>query len=324
MKAKRSLPPSIDPVVAFGVHDSNLRLIERILSVKLMPVEDGLVIQGKEEAVTKASGVMDHVFALSANGQSVSHNDIKILIEKGKKNQEYKTEHVKLDGIQVSKRGKKIKPRTLNQAEYIKDMLNNDLVFAVGPAGTGKTFLAVGLAMHLLHTGRVKKVILTRPVVEAGENLGFLPGTLEEKINPYLKPLFDAINDMLSPEEIRYYMDNQIIELAPLAYMRGRTLSNAFVILDEAQNTTVTQMKMFLTRLGEHSKMVVTGDITQIDLPYGKVSGLKQAIEIFEDIDGIRFIQFEKQDVVRHGLVQKIIEIYEKRENETWKEITIR
>lgn len=324
MKAKRSLPPSIDPVVAFGVHDSNLRLIERILTVKLFPVEDGLVIQGKDHAVTKASGVLDKIFTLAGNGQPVSHNDIKILIEKGGKGKDYSAEHVKLDGIQVSKRGKMIKPRTLNQSEYIQDMLNNDLVFSVGPAGTGKTFLAVGLAMHLLHAGRVKKVILTRPVVEAGENLGFLPGTLEEKINPYLKPLFDAINDMLSPEEVRHYMDSQIIELAPLAYMRGRTLSNAFVILDEAQNTTVTQMKMFLTRLGEHSKMVVTGDITQIDLPYGKISGLKQAMELFEDTEGIRFIQFDKQDVVRHGLVQKIIEIYEKRESETWKEMTIR
>jgi phosphate starvation-inducible protein PhoH and related proteins len=323
MKAKRALPASIDPVVAFGVHDSNLRLMERVLGVKMFPVEDGLVIQGKEEAVTRASGVLDHIITLSGNGQPVSHSDIKILMDKGGKPRAH-AESLKLDGIQVSKRGKKIKPRTLNQAEYVKNMLHHDLVFVAGPAGTGKTFLAVALALHLLHTGRVKKVVLTRPVVEAGESLGFLPGTLEEKIDPYLKPLFDAINDMLSPEEMRSYMDNQVIELAPLAYMRGRTLSNAFVILDEGQNTTGTQMKMFLTRLGENSKMVVTGDITQVDLPKGKLSGLRQAMEIFKGIEGIKIMTFEKQDVVRHGLVQKIIETYEKRVNETWKETTTR
>lgn len=326
MKVKHLIPSSIDQVAAFGVHDSNLRLLERLLEVKVYPVpaKDELVIEGSDDGVAQAANVLTKLFYLVRNGQPVSHNEIRILLEDKEKLGGYQSEKIITEGLTLSKKGGRLKPRSARQADYFQKIINNDLVFAIGPAGTGKTYLAVGMALHQLYTGRVKKVILTRPVVEAGENLGFLPGTLEEKIDPYLRPLFDAINDMLPADEVRYLMENQVIELAPLAYMRGRTLANAFIILDESQNTTNTQMKMFLTRLGENSKMVVTGDITQIDLPYGKESGLKQSIDLFENVEGIEFMYFDQSDIVRHGLVQKIIEIYEKRENETWKEITAR
>ncbi len=324
MKVKIPIPSSTDPVIVYGVHDANLRLIERILNVKIYPSNESVVIEGEEETVTKAGNVLHNISLLTGKGQPVSHNEIKIMIEEGNKYGNYSNQKLISEGLILSKKGGRLKPRSLRQSEYIRQMLNYDLVFAVGPAGTGKTYLAVGLALHLLYIGRVKRVILTRPVIEAGENLGFLPGTLEEKIDPYLRPLFDAINEMLSPDELKSLMEDQIIELAPLAYMRGRTLSNAFVILDEGQNTTTMQMKMFLTRLGENSKMAVTGDITQIDLPYGRESGLKQAVELFQEVEGIKFSYFEQSDIVRHGLVKEIVEIYEKRENESWKEITAR
>lgn len=316
MKAKHPIPSSVDPLIAFGVHDSNLRLLERVLNIKIIPFlnESTVVIEGNEESMTKAAHVLNNIYLLSKEGQPVSHNEIKMMLEDSEKFDIPGFQKIASEGLIVSKRGNKLKPRNIHQAEYFQKMLANDLVFSIGPAGTGKTYLAVGLALHLLQIGRVRKVILTRPVVEAGENLGFLPGTLEEKIDPYLRPLFDAINDMLTPEEIRRLMESQTIELAPLAYMRGRTLSNAFVILDESQNTTTTQMKMFLTRLGENSKMVVTGDITQIDLPYGKESGLRQCADLFRGVEGIEFMYFDQGDVVRHGLVKKIIEIYDKRE----------
>jgi len=323
MKISQSIPPSINPVAAFGVNDSNLRLLERLLKIKMFPKENELIMEGEEDDVTKASQLMHQIYMLSNDEHPVTHNDIKLLIEEIKNEQNYVQDSLIAEGLAVSRKGNRIKPRTSHQVEYIRQMLNYDLTFAIGPAGTGKTYLAVGLALHMLLIGRVKRVILTRPVVEAGESLGFLPGTLEEKIDPYLRPLFDAINGMLSPEETKSYMESQTIELAPLAYMRGRTLSNSFIILDEAQNTIPMQMKMFLTRLGENSKMVVTGDITQIDLPYGKESGLKQASEIFKDVKEIKFTYFDKTDVIRHGLVKKILNIYEKRENETWKDLKL-
>ncbi len=324
MKIKQQIPSSINPVLAFGVHDSNLRLLERMLEVKIYPFEEELVIEGEEENIAKASNILNNIFVLAKGELPVLHNDIKLLIEDGGKTDSYNTGSISTDGLTASKKGYKFKPRTAHQKEYIQQMLTHDLTFAIGPAGTGKTYLAVGLALHLLFIGRVKKVVLTRPVVEAGENLGFLPGTLEEKIDPYLRPLFDAIKEMLSADELKFYIESQSIELAPLAYMRGRTLTNSFIILDEAQNTTTMQMKMFLTRLGENSKMVVTGDITQIDLPYGRESGLKQAQELFQKLEGIKFSYFDRADVVRHGLVKKILEIYEKRENEAWKELSVR
>ncbi len=321
MRLKKNFSTDFDYVSVFGVHDSNLRLIERLLHVKIYPSENTIDFEGKEENITKASHILDNIVKLSKTKKQVSHQEIKLLYEHLEKIGSYEPDDIISEGIIISKRGKILKPRNLNQLEYIKRILKSDLTFAIGPAGTGKTYLAVAVGLHLLFKGNVGRIILTRPVVEAGESLGFLPGTLEEKIDPYLRPLFDAMKDLLDPEELRYYIENQIVEIAPLAYMRGRTLSNSFVILDEAQNTTTMQMKMFLTRLGENSKMVITGDVTQIDLPYGKESGLKQAIELFKEEEDIEFFEFTASDVVRHGLVKKILDIYEKKERDSWKEI---
>ncbi|MGC8765232.1 MAG: PhoH family protein [Brevinematia bacterium] len=313
MRLKKDYPSDFDHVNVFGVHDSNLRLIERLLEVKIYPKENTIDFEGKEENITKAFHILDNIIKLSKNKKHVTHQEIKLLFEQSEKTDSYETDAIISDGLTTSRRGRKLKPRNLHQLEYIKKILLSDLTFAIGPAGTGKTYLAVGVGLHLLFKNQINRLILTRPVVEAGESLGFLPGTLEEKIDPYLRPLFDAIKDMLEADEVRHYIESQTIEIAPLAYMRGRTLSNSFVILDEAQNTTTMQMKMFLTRLGENSKMVVTGDITQIDLPSSKESGLKQAVELFKDVDGIEFHHFGEEDVIRHGIVKKILDIYKKR-----------
>lgn len=318
MVSSHPYPEASDQIAAFGVHDSNLRLLERLLSVKILLGPSSVQIEGEEDPVTRAGHILRQIYRLAKDNNPVSHQDVKILVEKSGKHNDFAYDRILTEGLPVSKRGKKLKPRNLHQSDYLKTILSNDLTFAVGPAGTGKTYLAVGLALHLLNIGRIQKVILTRPVVEAGESLGFLPGTLEEKIDPYLRPLYDAMGDMLAPDELRSYMENQTIEIAPLAYMRGRTLSNAFVILDEAQNTTAMQMKLFLTRLGEHSKMVVTGDITQIDLGPKQESGLKQATELFQGVEGIGFAWFDREDVVRHELVRKILEIYEFRRDPSW------
>ncbi len=313
MRLKKDYPSDFDHINVFGVHDSNLRLIERLLEVKIYPQEKTIDLEGKEENITKAFHILDNIFKLSKNKKHITHQEIKLLFEQSEKSGSYETDLLISDGLITSKRGKKLKPKNINQLEYIKKILKSDLTFSIGPAGTGKTYIAVGVGLHLLYKKQVGRLILTRPVVEAGESLGFLPGTLEEKIDPYLRPLFDAIKELLDPEEMRYYIEAQIIEVAPLAYMRGRTLSNSFIILDEAQNTTSMQMKMFLTRLGEDSKMVITGDITQIDLPSGKKSGLKEAGELFREIEEIEFHNFSEEDVIRHGIVKKILDIYEKK-----------
>ena len=319
---KIPVPQSINPVLAFGVHDSHLRLVERMLKVKLTPGEHNLIIEGDDESVAKTSYVLNRLFQLAQGNIPITHEDVRILIEKSETPSHYAGDNALKEGMVISgrRRGKefRVKPRNLNQQEYVKKMLSHDLVFSVGPAGTGKTYLAVAVGLHLLTKGMFSRLILTRPVIEAGENLGFLPGTLEEKIDPYVRPLYDAIHDMLPGDETRYLIEDGVIELAPLAYMRGRTLANSFVILDEAQNTTSLQMKMFLTRLGENSKMVITGDVSQIDLPVGRQSGLREAESYFKDVEGIAFHYFNRNDVVRHGLVKKIIEIYEnhdKKEN---------
>ncbi|OHD55434.1 MAG: hypothetical protein A2Y33_11610 [Spirochaetes bacterium GWF1_51_8] len=322
MSLKIPVPQSINPVLAFGVHDSHLRLVERMLKVKLTPGEHNLIIEGDDESVAKTSYVLNRLFQLAQGNIPITHEDVRILIEKSETPSHYAGDNALKEGMVISgrRRGKefRVKPRNLNQQEYVKKMLSHDLVFSVGPAGTGKTYLAVAVGLHLLTKGMFSRLILTRPVIEAGENLGFLPGTLEEKIDPYVRPLYDAIHDMLPGDETRYLIEDGVIELAPLAYMRGRTLANSFVILDEAQNTTSLQMKMFLTRLGENSKMVITGDVSQIDLPVGRQSGLREAESYFKDVEGIAFHYFNRNDVVRHGLVKKIIEIYEnhdKKEN---------
>ncbi|MFZ6013467.1 MAG: PhoH family protein [Bacteroidota bacterium] len=223
------------------------------------------------------------------------------------------------DTIIYGTKGVSIKPKTVNQQRLVDQVKDNDLVFAIGPAGTGKTYISVAMAVKALKNKQVKKIIITRPAVEAGENLGFLPGDLKEKIDPYLRPIYDALNDMIPFEKLRYYMEREVIEIAPLAYMRGRTLNNAFILLDEAQNTTPMQMKMFLTRMGPDSKMIVTGDISQIDLPSKQRSGLKEAVRILRDVKGIGFVQLSEKDVVRHKLVRDIIEAYQK-ETDTKKE----
>ncbi len=312
------IPDSINPVIAFGVHDTHLRTLEKILSVKLYPRESEVIIEGTQEQLNQSARVLHKLLFLARGETPISHDEIKIIIEDTLKGESLSPELLISKGIRVSKKGTKIKPRNRTQLDYMNKILNHDLTFCVGPAGTGKTYLAVALALNALVCGETQKIILTRPVVEAGENLGFLPGTLEDKIDPYVRPLYDAIYDMLSIDEFQYYSENLTLEVAPLAYMRGRTLNNAYVILDEAQNTSVTQMKMFLTRLGEHSKMIITGDISQIDLPINRKSGLKQAVEIFVGTEGIAFHSFEKEDVVRHGLVKKIIETYEKLEQKEW------
>lgn len=318
MKSKINTPSNINPIIAFGVHDSNLRLIERKVGGKIYPMESDIVIEGTEDEIGVVANILRNLFRLSQGNTPISHEEIAILIDESAKSGNYVMDHLASEGLTVSQKGRKIKPRSKGQLEYVRKIMMNDLVFSYGPAGTGKTYLAVALALHYLISGQMKKIILTRPVIEAGESLGFLPGTFEEKIDPYIRPLQDAIRDMLTIEEMKFYTESMVIELAPLAYMRGRTLSNAFVILDEAQNTTSTQMKMFLTRLGENSKMVVTGDISQTDLPNLQQSGLKQAIDIFEDVQEIGFHAFTRKDVVRHDLVKRIIEIYDNIENQEW------
>lgn len=319
MKVKIATPSHINPIIAFGVHDSNLRLIERLAEVKIYPSENHLIVEGEDGAVTTTHNVLRNLFRLAKGNIPISHEEVKIMVEESAKISDYSADKILSEGLTVSRRGKKIKAKSANQSEYIKKILNYDMVFSIGPAGTGKTYLAVAVALHYLLSGSIKKIVLTRPVLEAGENLGFLPGTLEEKINPYIRPLQDAIGDMLTPDEIKLYTQTLVIEVAPLAYMRGRTLSNAFVILDEAQNTTPTQMKLFLTRMGEGSKMIITGDVSQTDLPYNTESGLRQAADLFNGVEGIAFHYFDKSDVVRHDLVKRIIEIYEKKEAEQWK-----
>ncbi|MFN4217575.1 MAG: PhoH family protein [Brevinematales bacterium] len=312
MRCEFPVPGDIHPVLALGVHDSNLRLMERLLEVRIRPVDDRLVIEGTEEGCTRATHVLKEVFQLARGNTPVSHGEIKFLIE-----QEGKIAHsaskLLTEGLVITKRARKIKPRTAHQAQYIEAIHQDDLVFGVGPAGTGKTYLAMAVGLFYLFSGKVKRLILTRPVVEAGENLGFLPGTFEEKLHPYLRPLFDALEDILSAEEAERLLFSHQVEIAPLAYMRGRTLSHAFVILDEAQNATKMQMKMFLTRLGEGTKMVVTGDVTQIDLPSAQDSGLVEALHLLTKVPGISILYFDEDDIVRHPLVARILSRYEMR-----------
>ncbi|URA10357.1 PhoH family protein [Thermospira aquatica] len=312
MRYEFPVPGDIHPVLALGVHDSNLRLMERLLEVKIHAKNDILIIEGTEESCTTASHVLKEVFQLARGNTPVSHGEIKFLIE-----QEGKIAHsaskLLAEGLVISKKAKKIKPRSIHQSQYIEVMHQRDLIFGVGPAGTGKTYLAMAVGLFYLFSGKVKKLILTRPVVEAGESLGFLPGTFEEKLHPYLRPLFDALEDILSPEEAERLSLSGEVEIAPLAYMRGRTLSQAFVILDEAQNATRMQMKMFLTRLGEGTKMVVTGDVTQIDLPSAQDSGLVEALHLLTNVPGIAVMYFDEGDIVRHPLVARILSRYEQR-----------
>ena len=298
--------------ILFGLHDENIKTIENELGVKLTLHGEYLKIKGTATNIKKAAGLTEYILAALRSGQTeLGRNDLYYLIRDFKKSGKKDVQAINLNVRHFSS-GKQIGPRTKGQNEYVEAIKKYDMVFAIGPAGTGKTYLAMACAVEALKDQEVRRIILTRPAIEAGESLGFLPGDMFEKISPYLRPLYDAIYDMMDAERIEKYLETGIIEVAPLAYMRGRTLNDAFIILDEAQNCTAEQMKMFLTRLGFNSKAVITGDITQSDLPGGKPLGLLQAQELFQEIQGIKFIYLGGADVVRHELVQRIIEAYDK------------
>ena len=294
-----------------GVKDENLEVLEDHFQVEISLRGDEMSIVGSQQQIEKTKKVIYSLLKLIVSGVSISRRDViyaQKLVEKDKLDQLSELYHIK---IARTYNGKLIYPKTLGQKSYYYALKNNDVVFGIGPAGTGKTYLAVVFAVAALKNNEVKKIILTRPAVEAGENLGFLPGDLKEKVDPYLRPLYDALYDVLGLEQTEKMIERGIIEIAPLAYMRGRTLEDAYVILDEAQNTTDNQMKMFLTRLGFRSKMIVTGDISQIDLPRNTTSGLIRALDILEGVKGISFIHLSAMDVVRHPVVQRIIERYD-------------
>ncbi len=295
----------------FGHGDKNLSLIEEAFKVKLVARGNQIIVMGEEQdEVDSVLGLLQELSRIIEKGSPLTEKDISYAIHLSKKKETVNLSELHDDIIQVTYRGKRIKPKTQGQKRYVDSIRNNDIVFGIGPAGTGKTYLAMVLAINALLNKRVNRIILTRPAIEAGERLGFLPGDLQSKVDPYLRPLYDALYDVLGTEKVKEYLEKYIIEVAPLAYMRGRTLDDCFVILDEAQNTTPEQMKMFLTRLGSHSKAVVTGDITQIDLPRHKKSGLALVQNILKRIDGIQFIYLTNMDVVRHRLVQEILNAY--------------
>ena len=298
--------------VVVGVNDENIRLIERMLNVEILSFGNQITIKGASGDVDNAKTAIDILYEKASKGHVIGSQEVKaaVRISGGSGTADEKQS---LSEMVLKTKKRYIYPRSATQAAYITEMMNNELVFGLGPAGTGKTYLAVALAVSMMLEGAVDKIILSRPAVEAGENLGFLPGDLKEKVDPYLRPLYDALYEMLPAEQVDKKLALGEIEIAPLAFMRGRTLSNAFVILDEAQNTTPMQMKMFLTRLGENSRMVVNGDLSQVDLPRGVVSGLRDALDTLHGIPNIGSVTFSANDVVRHGLVAKIVKAYEEK-----------
>jgi phosphate starvation-inducible PhoH-like protein len=294
-----------------GTYDGNLKLFERCFQVSAHLAEESLEIEGEEANVRRAQRMVEEYSVLVENGTRFENAEIEGFLRIISQDPEASLRGLAEAGRPRSFGKKSIAPKGLNQRSYIDAMERHDMVFGIGPSGTGKTYLAVAMAVDALLTKEVSRIILARPAVEAGERLGFLPGTLQEKVNPYLRPLYDALYDVLDPDRVDRYVEKSIIEIAPIAFMRGRTLNDAFVILDEAQNTTSEQMKMFLTRLGFNSKAVITGDVTQIDLPNGRKSGLVEAVEVVGKVSGISMIYFTERDVVRHSLVQRIIRAYE-------------
>ena len=295
--------------VLSGTNQNNIVIIEKLIKIKIHSKGNELILSGTSKEVNTAKELIQNFYKIISKGYFPTENDFKAGLKIITENN-HTLEDIFLDTVCVTTDRKTIAPKSINQKLYIDAIRKNDIVFGVGPAGTGKTYLAVAAAVATLNLKKVKRIILTRPAVEAGEKLGFLPGDLNEKVDPYLKPLFDALNDMLDFDTVSRLMDKQIIEIAPLAFMRGRTLNDAFIILDEAQNTTSSQMKMFLTRIGFNSKCIVTGDVTQVDLDKNIKSGLIDAQSILKDIEGISFCSFNEMDVVRHSLVRKIIEAY--------------
>jgi len=299
----------------FGNYDENIRIVEEAYNVKAVIRGEEIKISGSGEGIDKAEEIIKRLLEIVRQGDLITKQNVNYLVQMSNEDKLNKTDNYMSEHICMTARGKLIKSKTLGQKQYIKAMRENTIVFGIGPAGTGKTFLAVAMAVNAFREKQVNRIIITRPAVEAGEKLGFLPGDLQNKVDPYLRPLYDALYEIMGAETYQKYLERGMIEVAPLAYMRGRTLDDSFIILDEAQNTTPEQMKMFLTRIGFASKAVVTGDITQIDLPGDKKSGLKEVMKILKDIDGIEFVLLSEKDVVRHELVQKIIKAYEKFDN---------
>lgn len=296
----------------FGQLDGNISRIQQQYGVSIVNRDGIIKVIGEEPALTSAAKSLEQLLKFSERGQPLSEQTIRYVTSMVSEGAEQQLEELKGDGICLTSSGKIVRPRTVGQKRYIDCIKENTIVLGIGPAGTGKTYLAVAMAVRAFREHKIKKIILTRPAVEAGEKLGFLPGDLQDKVDPYLRPLYDALFDLFGAESFARYMEKGIIEVAPLAYMRGRTLDEAFIILDEAQNTTSEQIKMFLTRLGSESRMVITGDITQIDLPDAGRSGLVEAIKVLKGIDDIAVHRFSEKDVVRHRLVQDIIKAYEK------------
>ncbi len=307
-----SFPDNSQAGVLYGELNRNLHLIEQNIGVTIHVRGNGLHISGLAHEVDLAADLLKQFYDLLTRGFKVYTSDFAFGLQVLEATPKATLSKIFLDKVYITAQNRVVSPKTQNQKSYIDAIRNSDIVFGIGPAGTGKTYLAVAMAVSALSTGQVRSIILTRPAVEAGEKLGFLPGDLAQKVNPYLRPLYDALSDMLGPDKSADYIEQGIIEIAPLAFMRGRTLNDAFIILDEAQNTTREQMKMFLTRIGFESSAVITGDVTQVDLPRSEQSGLLHAKNILHNINGIRFCNFSKHDVVRHPLVQKIIGAYEK------------
>jgi phosphate starvation-inducible PhoH-like protein len=301
-------------VSVFGSFDENLHILESELGVHITDRDSELHIVGEEEPVFHAEQALAGLLSLASRGEPITTQNVRYALKLTMDGKADRISQLADDVVCITAKGKPIKAKTLGQRSYIEALRNNTVTLAVGPAGTGKTYLAVACAVTAFRAKEVNRIILTRPAVEAGEKLGFLPGDLQNKVDPYLRPLYDALFDMLGPETYQNYLEKGNIEVAPLAYMRGRTLDDSFIILDEAQNTSREQMKMFLTRIGFGSKAVITGDVTQIDLPQDKVSGLKEVVNVLRDIDDIEICRLTGEDVVRHALVQKIIEAYEKYE----------
>ncbi len=299
----------------FGKFDENLKLMERYFDVSVHLCDESLEIEGAESNVKRAEHMVEDYSALVESGTRFEDADVQSFLRILSEDPQATLKGLAEAGRPRAFGKKTIAPKSLNQRRYVDAIERHDMVFGIGPSGTGKTYLAVAMAVDALVTKEVSRIILARPAVEAGERLGFLPGTLQEKVNPYLRPLYDALYDVLDPDRVERYLEKSIIEIAPIAFMRGRTLNDAFVILDEAQNTTSEQMKMFLTRLGFNSKAVITGDVTQVDLPNGRRSGLMEAVEVVGKVEGISFIYFTERDVVRHSLVQRIIRAYEEYES---------
>lgn len=323
MVEKKIRLEGVDTLGLLGLHDANLRILENKFDATIHIRGEAVTVRGSQEEVEQVEKVFKELIFLLNRNSTLSTNDVETVVDlvtaNGEpalpKNIASTFSREELDSVVLYTKNQIIRAKTPGQRDYLKSMRKNDIVFAVGPAGTGKTYLGVALAVASLKNNEITKIVLTRPAVEAGESLGFLPGDLKEKIDPYLRPLYDALDDMIPGEKLRTYLEKRVIEIAPLAYMRGRTLNNAFVILDEAQNASVMQMKMFLTRLGPNSRAIITGDVTQIDLPTKSASGLVQIQEVLRGVEGIGFVYFDRNDVVRHRLVKDIIDAYDKYQN---------